>query len=72
MPMPLNARWEYTMLSERQGDGPEDFQKQLNDLGLQGWEAFGVVQELIVDPTELLQHHLYPHGITVYFKRPLA
>lgn len=57
------------MLSERQGDGPADFVRQLNELGSQGWEAFGAVQELVTDPTELLQHHLYPHGITVYLKR---
>ena len=67
--MPPTTRWEYTMLSERQGDGPEDFLRQLNDLGSQGWEAFGAVQELVTDPTSLLQHHLYPHGITIYLKR---
>lgn len=70
--MSPTTRWEYTMLSERQGDGPEDFLRQLNELGSQGWEAFGAVQELVTDPTELLQHHLYPHGITVYFKRQVG
>jgi hypothetical protein len=69
MTTPPPIRWEYTMLSERQGTGPEDFAKQLNALGAQGWEAFGAVQELVIDPTEVLQHHLYPHGITVYLKR---
>jgi hypothetical protein len=62
-------QWEYTMLSERQGSGPEDFLKQLNTLGAEGWEAFGAVQELVIDPSEILQHHLYPHGVTVYLKR---
>jgi hypothetical protein len=71
MPAPKRVQWEYTMLSERQGDGPESFLKQLNALGAEGWEAFGAVQELVIDPTEIVQRHLYPHGITVYFKRAI-
>jgi len=69
MSVPKRVHWEYMMLSERQGDGPESFLKQLNALGAEGWEAFGAVQELVIDPTEIVQRHLYPHGITVYFKR---
>lgn len=67
------VRWEYQSLSERQGESDEGFVDRLNALGAEGWEAFSAVQELVVDPTELLgQRHIYPHGITVFLKRQLS
>lgn len=69
---PSRVRWEYLSKSQGPGEGPEDLLNNLNELGAEGWEAFGVVQELVVDPTELGQRHLYPHGITVFLKRALA
>lgn len=63
------VQWEYMSQPQTQGEGPEDFLNRLNELGAEGWEAFAAVQELVVDPTELAQRHLYPHGITVFLKR---
>lgn len=70
--MAAPTRWEYHSISERQGERDESFVDRLNALGAEGWEAFSAVQELVVDPNELLgQRHLYPHGITVFLKRPV-
>ena len=55
------ARWEYMACAQDRAEESDEFLLNLNELGAEGWEAFGAVQELSQTP---------PH-LTVFLKRQI-
>jgi hypothetical protein len=57
-------RWEYRRLDVEIGEvSSEDFEKQLNDLGAEGWELVSTIQH---------ERHGYSREVHLVFKRPVA
>ena len=55
-------KWEYMSCAQDRAEEQDEFLLSLNELGAEGWEAFGAVQELT---------HRPPH-LTVFLKRQVA
>jgi hypothetical protein len=55
-------KWEYMSCAQDRAEEQDEFLLNLNELGAEGWEAFGAVQELAQKP---------PH-LTVFLKRQVA
>jgi len=56
------AKWEYMSCAQDGTEESDEFLLNLNELGAEGWEAFGAVQELSQRP---------PH-VTVFLKRQIT
>jgi hypothetical protein len=55
------VRWEYMTCAQERTEGQDDFLLNLNELGAEGWEAFGAAQDLAQKPAHL----------TVFLKRQI-
>ena len=55
-------KWEYMSCAQDRSEEHDEFLLNLNELGSEGWEAFGAVQEFTQKP---------PH-LTVFLKRHVA
>ena len=53
------VRWEYMSCAQDRTEEQDEFLLNLNELGAEGWEAFGATQDLSQKP---------PH-LTVFLKR---